>query len=288
MTTLTVRQALAWLRHTLETMGIEEAQREAELLLTFALDGAPPYLLAHPHTPLPLEAQERLSAWLARRWAREPLPYILGEWEFYGLRLQISPAVMVPRPETEVLVEIALTWARERFPQGQGLLAADIGTGSGAIAVALAVHLPQASLYAVDASAPALEVALHNARRYDISQRILIQRGDLAQPLPVPVHLMTANLAYIPSHRFPHLQPEVARWEPRMALDGGPDGMALQRRLLAQAPGKLASPALLLLEMDPEQASLLAGEAQRTMPTAHITVCKDLAGDERVLRIERP
>lgn len=287
MARLTLRQALLWLRHTLEGMGIQEGQREAELLLSASTGWDSAHLLAHLDTPLPPEALERLTAWLARRWAREPLPYILREWEFYGLRLEVSPAVMVPRPETETLVEEALAWVRKQFPNGEGLLGADIGTGSGAIAIALAVHLPHARLYAVDTSAPALEVARRNAQRYNAAERILFLHGDLTEPLPRPVHLITANLAYIPSQRFAHLQPEVARWEPRMALNGGPQGTALQLRLLAQTPATLARPGLLLLEMDPEQAPLLEREAQQHMPEDTVTFCRDLAGLQRVLRVER-
>ncbi|MFN3975369.1 MAG: peptide chain release factor N(5)-glutamine methyltransferase [Dehalococcoidia bacterium] len=288
MAPVTLRQALSWLHHALEEIGIQEGQREAELMLSSIMGWDSAHLLAHLDAPFPPEASHPLAAWLARRWAREPLPYILGEWEFYGLRLEVSPAVMVPRPETETLVEEALAWARGHFPEGEGLLGADIGTGSGAIAIALAVHLPHARFYAVDASAPALEIARRNAQRHSVGGHILLLHGDLTHPLPCPVHLMTANLAYIPSQRFASLQPEVARWEPRMALDGGPHGTDLQLRLLAQAPTKLARPSLLLLEMDPEQAPLLEREAQRTLTGARITLCRDLAGLERVLRVEQP
>jgi release factor glutamine methyltransferase len=282
----TLRQALLWARHRLEAIGVEEARREAELLLAAAVgqDGA--FLLAHGEEPLPPSCWERLTAWLARRWAREPLPYILGVQGFYGLSLEVTPAVMAPRPETEALVETALAWAAHHFPQGRGLLAADIGTGSGAIAVALAVHLPHALVYGVDASSPALEVARRNALRHRVADRLLFLHGEGVEPLPRPVHLLAANPPYIPSPRFPALQPEVARWEPRLALDGGPDGTALQRRLLAQAPAALAQPGLLLMEVDPPQASPLAEEARRRLPGAAVTLCRDLAGAERVLRVE--
>ncbi|MCS7206449.1 MAG: peptide chain release factor N(5)-glutamine methyltransferase [Dehalococcoidia bacterium] len=283
----TVRQAWAHLRRALEDIGSPDAPREAELLLTASLGWDTARLLAHPDAWVPPEVRERLFAWLARRWAREPVPYILGEWEFYGQRLEVSPAVMVPRPETEALVESALAWAGKHFPNGRGLRVADIGTGSGAIVIALALHLRHAVFYGVDASAPALEVARRNARRWGVEERIVFVHGDLAQPLPCPVHLITANLPYIPSPRLAHLQPEVARWEPRMALDGGPDGTALQRRLLTLVQEKLCSPGLLLLEMDPEQAFLLQEEAQRYLPGAMIAFDTDAAGTCRVLRVER-
>jgi release factor glutamine methyltransferase len=215
--------------------------------------------------------------------AGEPLAYLTGTRAFYGRDLIVTPAVLIPRPETEHLVEAALSWAQGRT----GLRIADIGTGSGAIAVTLAAHLPDAQVWAVDVSPEALAVARQNAMRYNLLDRIVFAPGDLLDPLREtgPLGLIAANLPYIPRAELDTLA--VARHEPRLALDGGVDGLDLIRLLLAQAPAVLAVHGLLLLEIGAGQGMQVARMARDAFLDAQVQVIPDYAGHERVVRIER-
>lgn len=275
-------------RRALAEAGVPEAELEGELLLAHALGTDRAGLWSRMREPVPPGVEERLAVLLRRRRAREPLAYILGEREFFGLKVAVGPGVMVPRPETEGLVETALAWARARSPQGEGLVVADVGTGSGCIALALAVHLPRARLYATDLSPAALEWARRTLGRHGLEGRVRLLQGDLLAPLPEPVDAAVANLPYIPSARLPFLAPEVRVHEPRLALDGGPDGLDLYRRLLAQAPGYLRPGGALFLEADPEQMDALEALARHAFPGARLRRGRDPAGGERFLTVEVP
>ena len=207
----------------------------------------------------------------------------MGRREFYGLDLLVDSSVLIPRPETETLVEQALSIA----PMMTGaveLVMADVGTGCGAIAISLALHLPAAQVYAIDTSHDALEVAACNTRTHNVSDRVILGQGDLLEPLPEQAHIIVANLPYIPSRRIATLQPEVQR-EPRLALDGGPDGLDCIRALLAQAPGKLKDGGAILLELDPEQVPAAEQLARKHFPGAKTNVTKDLGGLDRVFSV---
>ncbi len=243
-----------------------------------------PALLAHPErtlTPVQSDSFQRL---IERRAAGEPVPYLTGTRAFFDRDWLVSPAVLIPRPETEHLIEAALDWAREHDVQR----VVDVGTGSGAIAVTLAVHLPCAVVSAVDVSAEALLVARENAARAGMVDRIQFVQGDLLAPLvkaEQTVDLVAANLPYIPSGDLETLS--VARWEPRLALDGGADGLDLVRRLLVQLPAVLAVPGLALLEIGAGQGERVAALAQAALPAARVRVLPDYAGFDRVVWIER-
>jgi release factor glutamine methyltransferase len=229
--------------------------------------------------------------------AREPLAYIVGQREFYGLRFKVGRGVLVPRPETEMLVGEAIGIAKRLSspsPLGRGgqgerlspLLIADVGTGSGAIAVSLAKNLPNAFLYATDTSLRTLAIAKSNATTHVVEERIAFLVGSLLSPLPEPVDIIAANLPYLPTSRIPALEPEVRCYEPRRALDGGRDGLDLVRRLLRQSPGYLKEGGAILLELDPEQMEAAEAFALGVHPQAKARRVKDLAGMERVLVIE--
>jgi len=249
---------------------------EAHLLLGRVLNVERPVLLAHPERPLNEDEAARFFALAERRANGEPLAYILGEQAFYDGVLRVTPDVLIPRPETELLVEQALAWTA-----GRALVAVDIGTGSGAIAISYARHAPQAQVYATDISQAALQVAQANAAGLPI--RFL--HGDLGAPLiarGVQADLVMANLPYLTTAEWEAA--EVSRHEPRLALDGGRDGLAVIRRLLAQTPRLCAPQACLMLEIGARQGDAALELAALLRPlSAHIV--QDLAGHDRLLVI---
>jgi len=235
---------------------------------------------------LTAEEQSALERLAERRLAREPLAYILGEREFYRLTFVVDQRVLIPRPETETLVDLALAWARRRSSDGYGLTLADIGTGSGCIAVALAIHLPRGRIIATDRFRDALDVALQNAQRHGLLERIDLRRGDLLEPLVEPVDAIVANLPYVAESEAQSLAPEIREHEPPMALFAGPGGLDLQRRLIQTAPTHLPPRGALFVELHPDQAEILRRLAEQVFPKATLSVHKDLAGLLRVLSVE--
>jgi len=214
----------------------------------------------------------------------EPLAYLTGERAFFDIMLHVTPDVLIPRPETEHLVEEALAWAQARPGP---LRMVDVGTGSGAIAIALARRLPLAYVCAIDISPAALAVAQSNARRYAVDHRLLLVNADLLEACAGPLDLVVANLPYIDPAEWDGLPANVRRYEPPAALLGGSGGTAVIERLIAQLPSRLAQPGLALLECDPQQASALASHAREALPHARVSIARDLAGWDRVLRIAR-
>jgi release factor glutamine methyltransferase len=194
--------------------------------------------------------------------------------------LVVDPRVLIPRPETEVLVEEALRMGR----QIEGpLRIADVGAGSGAIAVALACKLPEATVYALDASAAALEITATNAQRHGVSRRVRCLQGHLLAPLPEPAHLITANLPYVAAGEWETLAPEIREYEPRDALVGGEDGLELIRALLETAGPHLEAGGRMLLEIGASQGAQAMAAASEHFPGAQIALRQDYAGLDRVL-----
>jgi release factor glutamine methyltransferase len=266
-----------------------EAEIEAEVLLRFAIDPdgevSKAYLYARYEDELASSVAGRYEVVLARRLAREPTAYITGRREFYGLDLWLTPDVLIPRPETEQLVEEAIKLARYE-PQRSRLRIADIGTGSGAIAVALAKALPQAEVYATDVSRAALGVAKENARRHAVERRISFRTGHLLTPLHDYVDLIVANLPYVTTDEWSRLAPELRDHEPRLALDGGPDGLDLIRALLLQAPRYLRRGGQVVLEVGEGQVEALAAFIRNEMPPGTLwSVQADFAAIPRVLTV---
>ncbi|HXF52144.1 MAG TPA: peptide chain release factor N(5)-glutamine methyltransferase [Dehalococcoidia bacterium] len=288
MTGRTVGEAMRDAARRFREAGIEDAELEADILLRHALNlnGDRAHLLAILHDPLPNVAAARFEALVARRLAREPTAYIVGHREFYGLELECGPEALIPRPETELLVDIALEWLRGREPPLDRPLVVDVGTGNGALAVALAVHWPRARVLAVDTSAPALILARRNAARHAVADRVAFVRGDLLSPLRAKADLVVANLPYVSADDWTRLAPEITRYEPREALVGGPRGTETIERLLSEAPGHLAPRALLLCEIGDQQGQELRAAAVRAFPDAWVEIRQDLAGLDRVLYVE--
>lgn len=259
---------------------IDRPQVEAELLLVHVLAQPRAYLWAHPEAILTPQQAADYAAWVQRRAAGEPLPYITGQIEFFELMFTVTPDVLIPRPETETLVEAALDWVKAH----PDAVAVDVGTGSGCIAVALAVHAPSLRLYATDISPAALQVARANAERHNAAERITFIEGDLLAPLPEPVGLIVSNPPYIAENEWDALPLSVLQ-EPRLALLSGADGLDAIRRLLAQAQTRLRPGGLTLVEIGERQGKAAQALAQAAFPNAAVAILPDLAGKDRVLKI---
>src|SRR3990172_2577883 len=218
---------------------------------------------------------------LAELAAGTALPYLLGWWEFYGRRFKLNRRVLIPRPETELLVEQALSWLQ----QVDGGRALDLGTGSGCLAVTLAVERPGGRVWASDIEREALQLARLNASWYGVQERISFVQGDLLSPFGGPFDVICANLPYIPTGALADL--EVARREPAGALDGGQDGLSLIRRALEGLPRILGPRGLALFEIQPDQASAVSEAARWALPGAQVQVRRDLAGLERLFAVNR-
>jgi release factor glutamine methyltransferase len=259
----------------------ENPAADARVLLSHisGLDAA--ILAAHPERTLSAAALDAWDAALGRLEAGEALPYVLREWEFFGLTFNLTPAVLIPRPETELLVEAALDWLRANPGMRR---AADVGAGSGAIAVALAVNVNDLQVTATEISRHAREVAASNVQRHNVQNQVELIQTDLLDGLDGPFDLICANLPYIPSASLADL--DVAIREPVLALDGGPDGLAQIRRLLAPAPARLAPGGLLLAEVDDTHEHSAAELAASHFPAADIELRPDLAGKPRLLVVQ--
>lgn len=259
---------------------------DASVLLAHILDRPRSWIVAHPDPALTEAQQERLEEALDRIERGNPLPYILGRWEFFGMEFEINPHVLIPRPETELLVERAIAWLKESPARRT---AADIGTGSGVVAVSIATHVPDVIVLATDISPEALEVARRNAQKFGVEDLVDFVQCDL---LPARqgifsndqrLDLICANLPYIPTETL-HRLPVYGR-EPTLALDGGADGLDLIRNLMRIAPDWLAANSLILFEIEARQgleASILAGDM---FPKAEIHVHPDLGGHDRLLEV---
>lgn len=260
---------------------------DAAVLLGHVTGASRAALLAYPERQLTPEQARRYRKLVARRLEGEPVAYLVGHREFMGLDLLTDARALIPRPETELLVEAALAEARRRLTAGETPLAADIGTGSGAIAIALAALEPRLPrVYATDVSPDALTLAGENARRLGIAARIHLLEGDLLAPLPEPVDLLLANLPYVAPRDAGSLPPDVGRYEPALALYGGDDGLGHIRRLCAMAPGHLRPGAALFLEFGYDQRTAVEALARAHFPTARVRIIADYGGWDRLLVVE--
>lgn len=273
---MNLRQALTKARDTLVKSNVEDASLEGEILLRYLLAIDRAGLFSDLDRELSPRQKKEFAGLLERRLSGEPAAYITGHREFYGLDFEVDQHVLIPRPETELLVELALKTARSH----NMTKIADIGTGCGAIAISLAVHLPGAVLYATDISPEALEVARDNLKKHGVADRVILLRGDLLEPLEKPVDMIVANLPYVKEADLP---PNGR--EPRQALDGGKDGLDQIKRLGRQAGGKLNMGGYLLLEIGQGQAEMVVDILCKVFSAAAVEVHKDLAGIERAVSL---
>jgi len=259
-----------------------EARLEAELLLALALGVGRAGLLARLREPVSPEQQAAFAGLLARRRAGEPVAYLRGQQAFYRRDYLVNRHVLIPRPETETLVEAALAFARTHPGTWQ---IADIGTGCGCIAITLAAELPQATVIALDRSEAALRVAAENARRHQVAHQVRLVCGDLLTALAGRFHLVTANLPYWPEERWAELPVSIREYEPRSAIDGGPAGLTWITACLRQLPNHLQPPAAVLLEIDEGQAAAVSALARERLPGAALAVIADALGLPRVVQL---
>jgi release factor glutamine methyltransferase len=275
-----IRSELVDARSALEQAEVWDAWLDAEVLLAHVLGTERSWLHAHPERPLTAAQRRRFRELIARRAERVPVAYMTGEKEFYGHMLHVSAAVLIPRPETELLVDLAIEWLRGH-PQARRVI--DLGTGSGAIAIAVAKAMPSIRIIARDVDNRALKVAGRNIVEHRVASRVSLERADLLQGA-APADLIAANLPYLTTVRM-RSQPELAH-EPSRALDGGRDGLDLIRRAIAQAPGVIRAGGCLLFECDPGQTARIGRLAAQAWASATVTVHKDIAGRDRVVRIQ--
>lgn len=260
---------------------------DASVLLARILGKSRTWVMAHPEPTLTADQQKQLDDSLARLENGEPFPYVLGQWEFFGMEFDITPDVLIPRPETELLVEKAIAWMQKSKVRRT---VADVGTGSGIIAIAIAANVPDARLLATDISPAALQVARDNARKHCVDSRIRFVECDILPPHPHSLSteehfdLLCANLPYIPTETL-HSLPVYGR-EPTLALDGGADGLELFRKLMRRAPEWMAPHSLILLEIEATLGKQTLELARSTFPHAEeIHVHQDLSGLDRLLEI---
>jgi len=270
-------EALAAATATLARAGVESARSDAEWLLAsvLGLDRFDVYL--HPERELAAQDAQWYRVLIARRAARVPLQHLLGYEEFHGMRFAVSPDVLIPRPETEGLVQ----WAIEMLRDEPESIVADLGTGTGAIACALARSLPRVRVLAVERSLPALRLAASNVASLGLSERITLLAADLLEPIGAcRLDAVIANPPYLPTAVLASLPAEVSRFEPREALDGGGDGMTVIRRIVAEAPFVLRPHGRLMMEIGEEQAGPVASLLAAAGFT-DIEARRDLVGRER-------
>jgi release factor glutamine methyltransferase len=289
----TIREALGAATDALRAVGIEEARFDAEVLLEHATGWDRARLVANPEDELPGAAARRFGEMVRRRLRREPVAYIVGSKWFRNIELAVDPRVLIPRPETELLVELALELAPRSV--------LDVGTGSGAIALAIADELPECAVTATDTSAAALEVARANAERLGLAERVRFLEGTIprrpgdaleAPNGPEAFDLIVANLPYVAEPDWPTLQPEVTDWEPREALLAGPDGLDAIRALVSVRGERTSSryagrsafavAPVVALEVGEGQAAAV-GELLREAGFGSVETRRDLAGIERVV-----
>jgi release factor glutamine methyltransferase len=276
-----VKAQLAKTRATLATAGIPLPWLDAEILVAHVINSSRERLHSHPERLLTVAQRARLRRLTSRRAARVPVPYLVGEREFYGHMFRVTPAVLIPRPSSELLVELAVGWLNAH-PSARRVI--DLGTGSGAVAISVAKAVPRVRIEARDVSARALRVAAENIAHHRLRRRIATVKGDLLRGAK-PADVILANLPYIPE-ALRRVRPKELDYEPALALDGGKDGLTLIRRALAQAPAVAKPNGLVLFECDPAQTRRIVRLAQGHWPAAEVSVHKDLAGLDRVVRIQ--
>lgn len=274
----TVGEALALARQHLMSIS-ETSILEARILLSHVVGQSPTWLFAHPEASLTPEQEAAYQHLIQQRQQGHPVAYLIGRREFYQWEFAVNDHVLIPRPETELLVEKAVAWLNARTTPDSNLCVVDVGTGSGIIAISIALLCPTATVYATDISPDALVIAQSNAHRLGAS--VQFAQGDLL--IPAQADLIVANLPYIARDELSALA--VAQFEPHLALDGGPDGLDLIRRLLHQIPQYWRPKGCILLEIGANQGAAARELASNLLGGVTISLYQDLAGLDRIVEI---
>ena len=279
---MTLKHVLARARRALTANNTEDAPLECELLLRHTLKISRVQLYLDLDRELSPKQEETFWYLIERRLKGEPTAYIVGHREFYGRDFYVDHHVLIPRPESELLVEKALGLAQSCTIS----TIAEIGTGCGAIAISLALNLPQAKIYATDISTSALDAALSNCKEHGVVNRIHLLQGDMLDPLPEPVDLIIANLPYVKEQEL--LPPSPINFEPRLALNGGPDGLEKICQLCHQVDSKLYPGGCLLIEIGQGQATAVTSLLHNLFHSAKVEVTSDISSIERVISLTLP
>jgi release factor glutamine methyltransferase len=284
---MTLAEALQQSAYVLSMNRIEDSHIEARMLLGHVTNLSAVQIYTEYEQILSSEEEAKLQKLIGRRLRNEPTAYILEHKEFYGIDFYVDSRVLIPRPETEILVDAALEFATSRSSYlTRPLLVADVGTGCGAIAVSLALNLPGSKVYATDSSPSALEVARLNCRHHKVAEQVTLLTGDLLQPLPEPVDLIVANLPYIKNSELPDLSPEIAGFEPRLALDGGASGLDCIQKLLQQVRDKINTGGCVLLEIGHGQEKDVSRLIHTYLNGLNFRFIADLNCIKRVVKID--
>ena len=300
----TIRDILNWAAEYLKSRNIPSDRLDSEVLLSFILKKDRTYLYTNSEKPILPEEHKKFKELIERRGRREPLSYITGEKEFWSLKFKVSRDTLIPRPETEILVQAVLDIIKSPSPpplpigeriKVRGIKILDIGTGSGNVAVSIAKESPESHVFTVDKSNSALSVAKENAIIHNVAGRITFLKGDLCIPFNPPsppfvkggkeglFDIIVSNPPYIPTGDIEGLMPEVRDWEPRWALDGGKDGLEIVRKIIKDAPLFLKSKGFLAMEIGFGQSEEVSRIISETDKFHNIKTIKDLSGIERVV-----
>ena len=282
---MTLTQALQQSARILSVNGIEDSYIEARVLLGHITKLPPVQIYTQTEQTLSQEQERGLYELIERRLRREPTAYIVNRREFYGIDFYIDSRVLIPRPETELLVDTALEFSKNTYPPSPPLIA-DIGTGCGAITISLALNLPHSKIYATDISHSALEVARLNCEHHKVTRQVTLLQGNLLEPVPEPVDLIVANLPYVRSSELENLSPEITGFEPRTAIDGGENGLKCIHQLLEQTKEKISPRGCLLLEIGQNQEQEVIRLIHSYLNKVSFTFIPDLNGINRVVKID--
>jgi len=300
----TIKETLSWAEEYLQSHGVPNCKTEAEYLLSHLLNCKRSGLYLKHDKSVAIDEFQRFMGWLNKRIAREPSQYIIGEQEFWGLEFKVTRDVLIPRPETEILVEEAVKTVRSqesevrsqntkihyselRTPDSKLIL--DLCTGSGCIAVSLAKEIPDCHIYAVDVSEKALYVARENAERHSVVDKITFIQGNLFAPLrglSLKVDLIVSNPPYVSRDMMKDLQPEIRDYEPEIAVYAGDDGLDFYRRIISESPAYLTQGGHLILEIGYGQAEEIKKLIEQSNAFADISITKDFAGIDRVIKAQ--
>ena len=282
-----IRDQIRSTSNRLAASGIPDARLEADLIWMTALGVDRPTLYGMHYDEPSIKHSSKASALLEQRLERQPMAYLMGTKEFYGLDFEVAPGVLIPRSDTETLVEESIAICRSQL-RVKPIVAVDVGCGTGVVSISIASSIPHICFTAVDVATRALEMTRSNAQKNNVYGQINTLKANLTTGIHGGIDLLVANLPYVRSQEIPLLEPEISLYEPREALDGGADGLDLFRAVVSDVPRKMNAPSALLFELDPREMAIASRIAQTAFPRANVRTVRDLAGRHRVLVIECP